>query len=48
MDTMDAATPARRPADEFMLESVNTAGICKYADIGDMALVVNVNKKVSF
>ena len=42
VDKVDAAAPARRPVDEFMLEGINTARVCMYADIGRMATVVDV------
>ena len=42
VDTLDITTPARGPTNELMLESVNTPGICMYADIGNMEVMVDV------
>jgi hypothetical protein len=42
VDPLDTATPAGRPVDEPMLESINPAGVFMHADIRHMAAVGNV------
>ena len=47
MDTLDIASFTRRPTDEPVLEGINTACVCLYADIGCMAVVGNVMLEIS-
>ena len=42
VDSLDIAAFTRRPADEPVLESVNATGICMYADIRNMEIMVDV------
>lgn len=42
VDTLDIAAFKGRSANEFMLEGIDTAGICMYADIRHMAVVGDV------